>query len=347
MLQSMEGSSMGTVLEVKLAPDIRQDSVRAFLQYLYEGFMMLTEDNVLEIEKIARLLQVDSVTKCCVDFQKALREAAGIAFATEPKCSFHADQAEFRHVRASELLYSTENGAVRRVMNNNEYAHKRARTENHEPVFVFNNYSQGNHIGRQNFMPSKQVIEDSFEIISSEKDPLKPKIHQSLGVKVASHVDSVSDPHVISIPDTDNEQNSYTSPRQSPFTVIHPNRQISAITSSVRKQSPKTVGQSLHSVVKNLSSRPKSEMTAVFTPITSVQNRLGENLQDSKKESEQTDQIIIQPITCIEGDNSPVNSSSKGEDSNDRTGVGTLNRFVGIIILDIHVRCIQGPVVQS
>ena len=324
MLQGMEGPSLGSVLEVRLTSDIRQESVMAFLQYLYEGFMMLTEENVIELEKIARLLQVDSVTKCCMDFHKVLREAAGIAFATMPKCSFHADQAEFRHVRASDLIHSTDNAGARRVIDT-EPPHKRVRTEPNEPIFVFNNYAQRNHVGRQNFTPSKQVIEDSFEMVQTEKDPLKAKIHQNIGVKVTSHVDSMSDIHIINLADTETDPNSYSSPNQSPFTVVNPNKHLAAISLlSHRKHSPKTVGQSLSSVVRNLSARPRAEVASVFTPITSGQNKSGENQSESK--SEHPDQIVIQPITVTDGDESPVNTSSKGDDSNDRTGIGTSNR---------------------
>ena len=79
MLKSMECASVGSHLEVRLASDIRQESVHIFLQYLYEGFMMLTEENYKEIEKIGRILQVDSVIKCCADFYESLHSNSGIA----------------------------------------------------------------------------------------------------------------------------------------------------------------------------------------------------------------------------------------------------------------------------
>jgi hypothetical protein len=73
----MENASIGTELEVRLSADIKQDAVTTFLQYLYEGFMMLTEENVKHVEKVARLLQVDSVIKCCSDFFKCLEKSTG------------------------------------------------------------------------------------------------------------------------------------------------------------------------------------------------------------------------------------------------------------------------------
>lgn len=104
MLQSMEKSSVGSHLEVRLASDITADSINTFLQYLYEGFMMLTEENCREVEKIARLLQVDSVIKCCADFSKciSLKTGTGNFNNEQYRYTFH-DMIEFRHVRSSDL----------------------------------------------------------------------------------------------------------------------------------------------------------------------------------------------------------------------------------------------------
>ena len=65
MLQSMENSIIGSQLEVRLAADIKQEAIDTFLHYLYEGFMMLTDENYADVEKIARILQVDSIIQCC------------------------------------------------------------------------------------------------------------------------------------------------------------------------------------------------------------------------------------------------------------------------------------------
>ncbi|KAK3101400.1 hypothetical protein FSP39_003274 [Pinctada imbricata] len=97
MLHSMKNASTGSNLEVRLASDISQEAVNTFLQYLYEGFMMLTEANCKDVEKIARVLQVDNVLKCCSDFYKCLHAGNGYEY------NFH-DNVEFRHVRASDLL---------------------------------------------------------------------------------------------------------------------------------------------------------------------------------------------------------------------------------------------------
>ncbi|XP_060086278.1 uncharacterized protein LOC132565629 isoform X8 [Ylistrum balloti] len=117
MLQSMENASAGSHLEVRLAADIKQESVNTFLQYLYEGFMMLTEDNVRDVEKVARLLQVDSVIKCCADFYKCMNAKTGAPFpGSAYKYSFSGhDLAEFRHVRATGLQKTASERIIKRV----------------------------------------------------------------------------------------------------------------------------------------------------------------------------------------------------------------------------------------
>ncbi|XP_033752957.1 uncharacterized protein LOC117336493 isoform X7 [Pecten maximus] len=117
MLQSMENASAGSHLEVRLAADIKQESVNTFLQYLYEGFMMLTEENVRDVEKVARLLQVDSVIKCCADFYKCMNAKTGAPFpGSAYKYSFSGhDLAEFRHVRATGLQKTASERIIKRV----------------------------------------------------------------------------------------------------------------------------------------------------------------------------------------------------------------------------------------
>ncbi|XP_052696067.1 hypermethylated in cancer 2 protein-like isoform X2 [Crassostrea angulata] len=114
MLQSMENAAVGSHLEVRLAADIKQESIQTFLQYLYEGFMMLTEQNSRDVEKIARLLQVDSVIKCCADFNKCLGTKTGQMSANDQyKYTFH-DMIEFKHVRSSEMQKTVQERTVKR-----------------------------------------------------------------------------------------------------------------------------------------------------------------------------------------------------------------------------------------
>nr|XP_022291508.1 myoneurin-like isoform X9 [Crassostrea virginica] len=108
MLQTMENATSGSHLEVRLASDISQESVNTFLQYLYEGYMILTDDNCSEVEKIARLLQVDSITKCCADFNKTVSKSAGAQF----RYSFQ-DQTDFKHMRVSDLFRKQERSSKR------------------------------------------------------------------------------------------------------------------------------------------------------------------------------------------------------------------------------------------
>ncbi|XP_048730168.2 uncharacterized protein LOC125647517 isoform X5 [Ostrea edulis] len=115
MLQSMENAAVGSHLEVRLAADIKQDSIQTFLQYLYEGFMMLTEQNCRDVEKIARLLQVDNVIKCCADFNKCLNTKTGqMTGSDQYKYTFH-DMVEFKHVRSSEMQKTVQERSTKRT----------------------------------------------------------------------------------------------------------------------------------------------------------------------------------------------------------------------------------------
>ena len=116
MLQSMEKASIGSHLEVRLTADIKQEAVNMFLQYLYEGFMLLTEDNVKDVEKVARLLQVDSVIKCCADFYKCLETKTGNNVYSNSKYKYTSyDMLEFRHVRATDLQKTVQERLMKRT----------------------------------------------------------------------------------------------------------------------------------------------------------------------------------------------------------------------------------------
>lgn len=116
MLQSMDNASVGSHLEVRLAADIKQEAVNSFLQYLYEGFMMLTEENCKDVEKVARLLQVDSVTKCCIDFYNCLQKKTGVPVYHNTQYKYSsADLLEFRHVRTTDLQKTIQERMMKRA----------------------------------------------------------------------------------------------------------------------------------------------------------------------------------------------------------------------------------------
>nr|XP_034325732.1 uncharacterized protein LOC105342684 isoform X4 [Crassostrea gigas] len=97
VLQSIENYTCGSLLEIRVESDMTKESVMAFLQYLYEGYLMLTEENYIHVEKLARSLHIDSVISCCKDFsQSILSSSSNIQ---EP-----IDQADFKHVRITNLL---------------------------------------------------------------------------------------------------------------------------------------------------------------------------------------------------------------------------------------------------
>ncbi|XP_063401555.1 uncharacterized protein LOC134685596 isoform X16 [Mytilus trossulus] len=116
MLQSMDNASVGSHLEVRLAADIKQEAVNSFLQYLYEGFMMLSEENCKDVEKVARLLQVDSVTKCCIDFYNCLQKKTGVPVYSNTQYKYSsADLLEFRHVRTTDLQKTLQERMMKRA----------------------------------------------------------------------------------------------------------------------------------------------------------------------------------------------------------------------------------------
>lgn len=175
MLHSMKNASVGSNLEVRLAADIKADAINTFLQYLYEGFMMLTEENTKDVEKIARVLQVDSVLKCCADFYKCLH--AGDKY----EYSFH-DNAEFKHVRASDLLKVHErNKRISEVQPPSPGA-KRQRIQSRSSSDSFNDFGASDpwdRVPREGLMGSSsarntqpgviEIMEDSVEIVHSDK----------------------------------------------------------------------------------------------------------------------------------------------------------------------------------
>lgn len=56
MFKFMESVFVGFYLEIRLVFDIKEEFIYIFLQYLYEGCMVLIEDNYKDIEKIGRIL---------------------------------------------------------------------------------------------------------------------------------------------------------------------------------------------------------------------------------------------------------------------------------------------------
>ncbi|XP_061182696.1 uncharacterized protein LOC133191033 isoform X2 [Saccostrea echinata] len=97
MLQSMENSTSGSHLEIRVTSDICRESIITFLQYLYEGFLMLTEENCRQVERLARMLHMDNIINCCADFNKCLSSSSPYIYGP-------SDQADFKHVRITKLM---------------------------------------------------------------------------------------------------------------------------------------------------------------------------------------------------------------------------------------------------
>ncbi|XP_052064832.1 uncharacterized protein LOC127704711 isoform X20 [Mytilus californianus] len=236
MLQSMENASIGTELEVRLAADIKQDAVTTFLQYLYEGFMLLTEENVKHVEKVARLLQVDSVIKCCSDFFKCLEKSTGKQHNANYKFDKY-DLLEFRHVRATGLQKTYHDRLMKRMSEaprpSSPTGGKRQRLHPRpsspptdfmsqradDAASMTQSYMTGNPSGagsvrsgassqssRSGSPSVVEIIEDSLELIQREKSgPGQPEpsrlAQQKTSISVASHISNTKDTRVINIAD--------------------------------------------------------------------------------------------------------------------------------------------------
>lgn len=197
MLQSMDHAASGSKLEIRLSPDIKQQSIQSFLQYLYEGFMMVTEDNYKDIEKIGRLLQVDSVIKCCADFCKSLTVGRGsLSNADQYRYTF-CDMIEFRHVRSSDLQRTISGNQVKRShdMHGQDVDNgvKRSRTRHSSSPIKPSNRNLPNQT--DNVLDEK-ILQDSLELV--QVDPADSGGScQSVGVGVVSHCENNPETSVV------------------------------------------------------------------------------------------------------------------------------------------------------
>ena len=205
MLKSMEGASVGSHMEVRLASDIREESLHTFLQYLYEGCMLLTEDNYRDVEKIGRILQVDSVIKCCADFYKCLTSSS------QYKYDYY-DHVEFKHVRQTDMLKFSEKSNKRPTDSKSAgQSGKRAKIQNSDsPLFSATSknddrsgpsnlkdsirpYKMGPASVSRRTNGSMDIVEDGVQIQHVEKDspsgaPQVVDASCAMSVSVASQI---------------------------------------------------------------------------------------------------------------------------------------------------------------
>ncbi|VDI07807.1 Hypothetical predicted protein [Mytilus galloprovincialis] len=122
ILQSHDNVATGTVLEVTLPSDIPQKAVYMFLEFLYQGHMILSEENVEAIEKIARLLHAGDVLKCCYDFAKTIKSDTN---RQQEKFSFH-ELVSVNHIRSTCFIKSVSIDTTQDDIRDDQYSGQRS-----------------------------------------------------------------------------------------------------------------------------------------------------------------------------------------------------------------------------
>lgn len=203
---------------------------------------MLTEENCREVEKIARLLQVDSVIKCCADFSKciSLKTGTGNFNNEQYRYTFH-DMIEFRHVRSSDLQKTVQDKMKRpatdflRAGSPNAKRPKHFRMGSPSDISVIadrlsmaQSYAQQEKVNhssaltpsqRQNSNFQKQpvypveIVEDSIELVQTEVNPETNTVNvdEAVSVGITSQIDNSSDLQVIDISKDKSSQNNASS----------------------------------------------------------------------------------------------------------------------------------------
>ncbi|XP_048727818.2 zinc finger and BTB domain-containing protein 18-like isoform X8 [Ostrea edulis] len=225
MLQHLENASLGSHLEVRMASDIKQSSVISFLHYLYEGFMTLTEENCRDIEKMGKLLQVESVVKCCSDFYKCFSEKTGVKLGSAPQMNFQ-DSVEFRHVRTSDFQKLTQDAGLKRSVDSASPSGKRPRIQRADDrASMSHGYnSEPFERGRGSTAADVvEIVEDSLEVVHKEpalrdsegwpKESDLPPIRTSQSISVASSQMSTNsdDIQIVNVEEADSRTHAASS----------------------------------------------------------------------------------------------------------------------------------------
>lgn len=263
MLQSMDHAASGSKLEIRLSPDIKQQSIQSFLQYLYEGFMMVTEDNYKDIEKIGRLLQVDSVIKCCADFCKSLAVGRrSLSNADQYRYTF-CDMIEFRHVRSSDLQRTISENQAKRSHDVHGHCLDNGvkRTRHSSSPIKSSNRNLPNQA--DNVLDGK-ILQDSLEFVQVEPADSGGS-HQSVRVGVVSHCENNPETSVV-IPTGDccdtpcgSTVVSESSGSSTCTNILSRNQTPSSSDTSGQRQSPHQSSESMDEISKEFKQNRPNE----------------------------------------------------------------------------------------
>ncbi|KAK3101334.1 hypothetical protein FSP39_002800 [Pinctada imbricata] len=253
MLQNMENASLGSHLEVRMAADIKQDSVNAFLQYIYEGYMMLTEENCKDIEKMAKLLQVESLLNCCTDFYKNLSEKTGRQHGG-PMINVKQGL-NFQHLKFSNLQKTLSETALKRGGSSEEVTPGSKRQKfpseaekERVPSHDWNSVSQTDSSEQSNTI---NLVEENLEVIHTD-----PAARDEEGWPRWASGPGVSHSHTISVSSQRNVQS---------------NTQVVTIPDDDSGGSVNT-NKSVHSAVTNLNHRSLTSQSNIHVPSFSTHN---------------------------------------------------------------------------
>ena len=192
---------------------------------------MLTEENCKDVEKIARLLQVDSVIKCVSDFYKCLSAKTGANIDDKYKYSSF-DLMEFKHVRSSGIQKTLSETALKRggdVGRSSSPGNKRQRMHRgpspnvdmsgrsghrtDDALSMAHSYGGSSWDGRGGARVPPQpgvidIVEDSIEIIQTDQNqkdaygnPKADGRKKSVSIAVSSQYNTPTDLQVVNMTD--------------------------------------------------------------------------------------------------------------------------------------------------
>ena len=187
--------------------------------------MLLTEENCKDVEKIGRLLQVDSVIKCVADFHNCLSLRTGTVDLTDQyRFDKVNNSVEFRHIRSSDIQKAGNDRSLKRGIDGarpSSPLHKRQRYHTSaadDTLSMSQSYGTPDpwdRIPRVGAPPHMRhsssgppgVVEDSLELVQTDPPGTVnltsgKSNNTSVSIGVTSQVNTDSHVQVVNVPET-------------------------------------------------------------------------------------------------------------------------------------------------